>query len=139
MNREAIYSALFNLVKTSTGLITSSRRVKMWTEVPAAEQPALFMSQTGETAEPRTNQPTRWIFRVELYLYAMTTNAHDAPASVLNPILDAVVAKLSPIAGENQTLGGLVHYCRISGPIETDEGHLGDQAVAIIPIEMQVT
>ena len=35
-----------------------------------------------------------------------------------------------------QTLGGLVHDCRIAGDIETDEGRLGDQAVAIIPIEM---
>ena len=35
-----------------------------------------------------------------------------------------------------QTLGGLVSDCWISGKIETDEGALGGQAVAIIPIEM---
>jgi hypothetical protein len=36
------------------------------------------------------------------------------------------------------TLGGLVNYCRIEGDIETDEGLLGEQAVAIIPVSILV-
>ena len=33
-----------------------------------------------------------------------------------------------------QTLDGLVMGCRIDGKIETDEGALGAQSVAIVPI-----
>jgi hypothetical protein len=62
---------------------------------------------------------------------------------VLNPLLDAIAAALAPtgadlVAGA-QTLGGLVKHCWISGAIETDEGALGGQAVAIVPVEILVT
>lgn len=139
MNREAIYSALFALVSTTPDIVVKSRRLRAWADVSPAEQPALFMSQTGESAVTQTNQPTRWFLNVELYLYAHTQNSQSSPASIINPLLDAITAKISPSYGENQTLGGLVQYCRISGAIETDEGVLGDQAVAIIPIEILTT
>lgn len=139
MDREAIYTALFALVSTTTGIKTASRRLKVWTEVPQGEQPALFMTQIGESAETLTNQRTRWFMRVELYLYATTKDTSQSPASVLNPIIDAIVNKIQPLNQEKQTLGGLVEYCRIAGQLQTDEGVLGDQAVVIIPIEMLAT
>jgi hypothetical protein len=53
--------------------------------------------------------------------------------------LDALEAALapSPVTGI-QTLGlpGMVRHVTISGKVETDEGVLGDQAVAIVPIEI---
>jgi hypothetical protein len=61
------------------------------------------------------------------------------PAIALNQLVDAIELALSPgPAFEEQTLGGLVSHCRIVGEIETDEGVLGDQAVAIIPSKSMV-
>jgi len=69
-------------------------------------------------------------------VHASTCNTADV-VTTLNNEVDAIVAALDrePASGM-QTLGGLVHDCRIAGDIETDEGRLGQQAVAIIPIEI---
>ncbi len=135
-SREAIYAALFALVSATPGIRTSSRRLRLWPDVSPADQPAIFMSQIGETAETTTNLATRWRLQVEFYLYVHTQESTNSPASALNPLVDAVVNALMPPNQEKQTLGGLVHYCRINGQIKTDEGVLGDQAVAIIPVEI---
>ena len=134
MNREAIYSALFAAVSVAPGLVTKSRKLKHWNDVPASQRPALFQAQKNEVAMVQTSQPTRWMLNVDLYLYVSTQGA-TSPGSVLNPIVDAICATLDFQAGGNrQTLGGLVHYARVDGSIETDEGTLGDDAVAIIPV-----
>jgi hypothetical protein len=36
-------------------------------------------------------------------------------------------------------LGGLVQHCWIAGRITTDEGVLGGQSVAIVPVEILVS
>jgi len=62
------------------------------------------------------------------------------PSVQINQILDELEAALAPPPGPSfkQTLGGLVEHCWINGEIQTDEGTLGNQAVAIIPIRMLV-
>jgi hypothetical protein len=114
---------------------TKSRRLQMWSDVNKADQPAIFQIQKHEIAKTTTNQPTTWTLKVDIYIYANSSDKAIAPSTILNPLLDAITAALAP-QGENQTLGGLVQYCRISGAIETDEGVLGDQSVAIIPLEI---
>ena len=139
MNREAIATALFNLVKTAPGLVTSSRRLKHWSDVPTAEQPALFQAQGKEVLDTSTQKlggPAVHRLNFEIYLYVKSTDPLASPATVLNPLLDAVEAALTPTLGTKQTLGGLAQHAFISGSIETDEGTLGDQAVAIIPVEV---
>ena len=140
MNREAIYEALFALVAGAASFATTSRRLRHWTDVPAAEQPALFLVQKSELAKTKRGQPSEWTLSVDLYVYCQAPDELTAPSTVLNPLLDAIVAALAPqgldLAANVQTLGGLVSHCWIAGKIETDEGALGGQAVAIIPIEL---
>ena len=77
---------------------------------------------------------------VDFYVYGQAPDELTAPATVLNPLLDAIEAALAPPASSNvQTLGGLVCHAWIAGKIETDEGALGGQAVAIVPIEILVS
>ena len=64
---------------------------------------------------------------------------NSAPMSQLNPIIDSLQRAVHPINGEKETLGGLVHRLVISGPIETDEGLLGDQAIAVVPLSVIVS
>ena len=140
MNREPVYAALFALVQNAAPFVTASRRLRHWSDVAAAEQPALFAIQKSETAEERRPLPVKWRARVDLYLYAQAPDELTPPATVMNPLLDAVEAALAPDpASHVQSLGGLVQHCWIAGRIETDEGILGGQAVAIVPVEILVS
>ena len=135
MRRETIFAAVAKLVEGIHGLKNFSRQLKHWSDVPSSEQPALFMATVNQnvTVAGRGIPPKRSL-PVKLYLY---TQNHD-PA-LQNDMLDAIEAALEPPEGEAvQTLGGLVSHCWIEGEIETDEGLLGEQAVAIIPISILV-
>lgn len=142
MIREAIYSAFFDKIKNVTKFQVASRRLRHWSDVAPADQPALFVAQRAETVQPAPGMPPVWEFRADIYIYANTRGDQSrAPAEILNPILDAVIAALapSPITAGKQTLGGIVEHCWIEGSVQTDEGVLGDQGVIIIPVVLKVS
>jgi hypothetical protein len=139
MTREPIYSALFTLLQNSAPFVTASRRLRHWSDVPQNAQPALFMAQRDESATTQTNQPTVWTLHVDVYLYAHSNDPSRSAAPALNGLLDAVVTALGGPADNRQTLGGLVHYCRVDGKIMTDEGWLGEQSIAVVPIQIKVS
>lgn len=136
-SREQIFAALFAQV-SSSAFVTMSRRMQHYANVDSASQPALFQSEGKQTAAVVAGKPTKWTFRAALAIYAHAQTANpDDLTSTLNDLVDGVVAALDrEPATERQTLGGLVYDCRVQGDIETDEGFLGDQAVALIPIEI---
>jgi hypothetical protein len=137
IQREPIYSALFALLGASAPYVVKSRRLLHWNDVSSTQQPALFVAQKGEVATTQRGLPTVWELNVDVYIYCRTDGAL-APGPIINPLIDAIEAALAPNPIENaQTLGGLVHWARIEGAIETDEGTLGDQSVAIIPITIR--
>lgn len=139
MNREPIYQALFAKLSSINGFLTKSRRLQHWSDVPAGAQPALFQAQKSENAVKVRGIPTKWTVDLHLYIYAYSTDANASPSTILNPLVDAIENALAPDSTGNQTLGGLVSHCSIIGNIETDEGVLGSQAVAIIPIQIVTT
>ena len=138
--REPIYAALFDLAAGAAGFVTAERRLRHWSDVAPAEQPALFMTQKSEVASVKMlGAPTVWTLLVEFYLYAHSSDPYLSPATVLNPLVDAVEAALAPAATTGlQDLGlpSMVQHAYIAGKIETEEGVLGDQAIAIIPVEI---
>jgi hypothetical protein len=139
MNRENIYTALLNLVGSVADFNTESRRLKMWTDVAPADMPAVFVLQQNEQAETIRGMDIKWTLRPEIYIYVSVGNdPNENPYSILNPILDKVVDLFNYNKLQNgvQTLGGLVHSCKLNGGIETDGGVLGTVAIAIIPIEI---
>lgn len=139
ITREPVYAALFARVAGAAAFVTSGRRLRHWSGMAPAEQPALFMRQKEEVAKvPTLGAPTVWTLIVEFYLYAHSSNRYVAPATVLNPLIDAVEAALAPPAAQLQDLGlpAMVQHAYIAGKIVTDEGVLRDQAVAIIPVEI---
>ena len=139
MNREPIYAALFATLSGAAPFISASRRLRHWSDVGPAEQPALFVAQKTETAQRRKGLPPKWTLAVDVFVYVHAPDAVAAPTTALNPLLDALEAVLAPSdPGATQTLGGLVEHAWIAGKIETDEGVLGGQAVAIIPVEILV-
>jgi hypothetical protein len=141
-SRRQIFAALFALVSSPPGFKTASRTVKSWADVDSADQPALFQVEGKQEAEARPAIGKKWVFHAELVIYAHqanTTNGADV-VDLLNDLVDTVVSRLAPPLGlENQTLGGLVTDARVEGTIETSEGRLGQQAVAIIPVVIVAT
>jgi hypothetical protein len=137
LNREQIYSALFDKVKTIPGFVTAGRKLKHYADLSASEQPAIFQAQTGEVVHKEVNKPYWFDFNVELYVYVNTSaDPDEVPATQLNNLVDAIVDKLAPNWTGFQTLDGLVFNVVIDGTIETDKGVLGDQAYAIIPVKI---
>jgi hypothetical protein len=138
--REPIYAALFELLGAAADFALVDRRLRHWSDVAPAEQPTLFMAQKSELATIKTlGAPTLWALSVDLFLYVHSSDPYVAPATLLNPLLDAVEAALAGSAATGlQDLGlpATVQHAYISGKIETDEGVLGDQAVAIVPVEI---
>lgn len=139
MDREAIDSALFAKLAAVSGLAFSSRRLLHWND--CATQPALFYTTGQETPITTTGEPAKWHLTRRVYLYVNVDDA-TAPSTVLNPLLDSICSMIDnphPVTGRN-TLGidGVSHI-RVEGTIETDEGTLGNQAVAIIPLEILAT
>jgi hypothetical protein len=142
-NREGIYAALFAKFDGITGMPTKSRRLMHWADVLAVQQPALFQAQKSEIVVQSRGLPPKWQLDLDLYLYVHAgDDPGSVPTTVLNPLIDAIEAALAPDNvrdGQNVlTLGGLVSHCWISGQIQTDEGALGAQSIAIIPISILV-
>lgn len=145
ITREPIYLAVYNLLTPlidSADVKTVSRRLRHWSEVSPVEQPSIFMIQRGERPVQRRGLPSAWMLSLDLFVYVNSgDNPEASPAVLLNPILDAIEALFPPSEehGDIQTLGGLVSHCWISGQIETAEGVLGQQEVAIVPIDILTT
>lgn len=136
-NFEPIYAALFSRLQGVAGITTFSRRLRHWDEVSANEQPALFQVQTGEAPEQNRGLPPKWQLGVEVYVYITSPSVTIVPSILLNQILGAIRDILAPDPVSNvNTLGGMVSHCWISGQIEMYDGVLGEQIVALVPIEI---
>ena len=140
IDREAIYSALWALGSGASDYASANRRLRHWSDVAAAEQPALFMSEKGGLAAVKAlGAPIVWTLYADFYIYVNSSDPYAAPATVLNPLLDALERALapSPATGiQNLGLPDMVSHAYIAGKVETDQGVLGDQAIAIVPVEI---
>lgn len=143
MTREPIYAALFAMLQRalgSAGIVTVQRGFKHFDDVNAADQPAAFMSQRAEVANPQPRgMPTKWTLQVEVYLYARSDDAGLTAGAQINNMLDAITTVIVPAIDGVQTLGGLAAHCWIEGAIQIDEGTFGQQAVAIVPLSILAT
>jgi len=118
---------------------TLSRRLKLWSDVAPADQPALFIAEHGETITFASETlPGKTTLNVDLFIYISAgQDPQVTPASDLNIALDALSEALAPPPGaDRQTLGGLVHHCRIEGRIVKDPGDLDGQGLALVPIKI---
>jgi hypothetical protein len=138
--REAIYAALWTLGSGAGSFASANRRLRHWADVAPVEQPALFMSEKGGHAQiKKLGAPIVWTLFAEFYIYVHSSDPYAAPATIINPLLDALERALAPSAAtgiQNLGLPQMVQHAYIAGKIETDEGVLGDQAIAIVPVEI---
>ena len=151
LDREAIFRVLFDRLSTIPGLVTCSRKWEPW-EQCTGKQPAIFLATGNETAQAQRDQPTIWTLRPTIYIYCRNDADPTIPGGVvMHGFLQAVekVLERQPTEGLGSgpyglltfgtSLGGLVSSCSINGEIETDEGLLQNQCVAIVPLEIIAT
>ena len=138
--REEIHAAFYNVARQAASFKTTSRRLRHWNDVPPEAQPALFVTCGDETVEQNANLPPKLVLKAEIYVYVFEADEARTPATQLNAALDALTTAIGGSAAQNykQTLGGLVSRCFIDGPVLTDEGVLGGQAVAVLTVRFIV-
>lgn len=143
--REPIYAALFALVQSAAAshAVTIARRFVLASQVPPAEQPAVFQVEKSERVQhERRGLPSKYWLSVDLVVYVQAGDSASIPSQAINQILDAIDAALAPSPDDpmhNQTLGGLVEHAWIEGEALIVEGTLQDQSVAIVPVQLFVT
>jgi hypothetical protein len=152
ITRETVYKAFYDslvALKGTAGIVLVNRRLFHWSDVPATQQPALFVVQGAEQAVQKKGFPTKWLLNPKIWVYVNTNddpnigiqsilNSDVTPATLLNPILDLIESTFPWMEDTSgmTALGGLASHCWISGTIETFEGLLGPQEVAIVPVEI---
>jgi hypothetical protein len=120
-----------------------SRRLKLWSDVPAAQRPAAFLQEPGETRIAQSLTLTKRAFKFRLFVYtnAKPVNAETPGASEINAILDAIDKAFEPSGADKltgrMTLGGIaVQHCQINGEILIDAGDLDGDGLAVVPIQV---
>lgn len=153
LDREAIFVALFARLGAIAGIVYASR---IWQGFDAAEsnteQPALFLIKGDETKTQMRGMPPTWTLKAHVLLVVRTVESDPtiSPSTLLNQFLTLIEAALERQPGEGPatspqlmpnpdlmfgtTLGGLCTSCMITGDIVTDDGAMGNQGMAVVPI-----
>ncbi|WP_395664566.1 hypothetical protein [Methylocella sp.] len=118
-----------------------ARRLKLWSDVPAAMRPACFIFEGGqETVSWSESAAPRRTMEVRIFVYLNAKDPAAVGAALLNEAMDALEAALKPrgadLALGRNTLGGLVHSCRIDGKTLKDPGDLDGDALLIAPVSV---
>jgi hypothetical protein len=149
-SRETVLNALLNLLKNvtfsagvsgKTSFVTTSRRVRHWSDVPKSARPALFMACHAEQPTYRNEHTVAYNkLSVKLFVYLDTSDRAFTPDTDVSVVLDAIDVALAPSPGPQvQTLGGLVSHCRVEGEVLRDPGDLDGDGIIIIPISINLT
>ncbi len=141
MSRETAFSALFTAVSAAYPWGLASRRMKLWSEVPAAMRPAFFQLESGpETYQWQSPAAPKRTLEAKLFLYFDSRDPTTPGASRVNAALDAIDAALAPSGADSalgrQTLGGTVHDCKIFGVPVRDPGDLDGDGLTVVSVRM---
>lgn len=139
--REDIYQALFNLISSISGVVTRSRKLKVYSDVTPIECPAIFQNQTGESISQETGRPKITTLKCDWYIYLNVNGDRTNPQSpAINNILSEIDTVFTPnVMTGTFTLGGIVSHCWIEGETKIVEGVLGDYSIAIVPINIKTS
>lgn len=140
--RESAIAALLNVVASAyPWKLGPSRRLKLWSDVTAANRPACFVFEGGEEtyswSEPGI--PKRML-DVRLFIYLNAKDQSVSGASLVNDVMDSLDRAFAVSGADfpqgRNTLGGTVHQCRIDGKLLKDPGDLDGDALVIVPVKI---
>ena len=142
MSREAAFSALFQRgVAPPIAWGLASRRMKLWSEVPASLRPALFQLESGPETYQWTSLATpRRSSRPSCFsISTRATPRRPAPAPSTKRSTRSMRRWRragSDVALGRQTLGGVVYDCRIVGVPVRDTGDLDGDGLAVVSVRL---
>ena len=119
----------------------ASRRLKLWSDVPAAMRPALFQLEAGPETYQWTSLATpKRTIEAKLFLYFDSRDPLTPGATGVNAALDAIDAALAPQLGDlaagRQTLGGAVYDCKVAGVPVRDTGDMDGDGLAVVSVRL---
>ena len=124
--------------------VTMSRRVKLFVDVVAEQQPSCFQAEHAGQADQVTGMPYKWVLAADWIIFQNVSRDPNAVgATENNLILNGVRAALAPTPQDpgypkRNTLNGLVHHCFIQGRIFKDPGDVDGQGMIVVPIKVLV-
>lgn len=125
--------------------VTISRRIRLFSEVSASQQPACFQTEWGTDEVQKSNLPYKITINAAWTVFQCIGKDKKALGTVENNlIIGGCRAALAPLPNDpgyldkRNTLGGLVYHCFISGRIFKDPGDIDDQGMIVIPIKLLV-
>lgn len=140
--RETAILALLARIATAYPWATPpSRRLRLWSDVPAAMRPACFLFEGGaETYDHAATGAPKRTLDVRLFIYV---DAHDPAivgASILNAIMDGIDDALLPagpdVALGRMTLDGSAYRAGIEGKPLKDPGDLDGDGLLVVPFRI---
>lgn len=156
VSRETVFRALFALTDgvtwnpdpdsaTVQGFKTRERRLRLFSDVNAKDQPYVCQTEHGEQSAQTTRLPYKRIWEANWVVYHRAAdNPGVEPVVLTNQIIDALEAAIAPkpsdpgFLDQRNTLSGLVHHCYIEGTVFKDPGDIDKQALIIVPIKLLV-
>lgn len=144
MSRNAAVEALQKVVAAAyPWKAPPSRRLKLFSDVPPTQRPAVFLHEGGdETYSWQNGIVPRKKIEVKIFVY-IDAKARDAVGAIqLNDIMDAIDAAIAPkgadaMLGRN-TLAGTQYMARITGRPVKVPGDLDGDGLLIVPVEIEL-
>lgn len=140
VTREQVFQALFARMQRVPGMTSYSRRMTFPQQVSPGDMPALMQWEQPEMVRGATGQPDRRVWEAWIVIAFTNDDPKVAGATIVNPMIDAVqnILAIDDFGRNTCTLGGLVHYARIEGPIIKETGDLDSNGLggAVIPIKI---
>jgi hypothetical protein len=152
--RQQVFTALMNYVQiyvpAPTNPITNkvipyvtySQLWESWTDVPPANQPAIFLRRGPQLFESKhAFGVTKLSFKCSLWIYFRTDGFKINPYypdQVTDPLIDGIeqaFQSLTPTPQRN-TLNNTVYHCWVEGQVFSDPGLVDDQGVIVVPINI---
>lgn len=124
---------------------TISRRVKLFSDVTASQQPACFQAEHADQVGQVTGMPYKSVLEANWIIYQNVSQDPNALGTVENnSILKGVMEALRPLPQDpgfldnRNTLNGLVWHCYVQGRVFKDPGDIDGQGMLIVPIKVLV-
>ena len=140
--RDAAMSALSSLVASAYAWTTGpTRKLKLWTDVPASSRPACFLFEGGlESYAWNEGAVPKRVIEAKIFVYLNARDHAVFGASLIDEVMDALDAAFalsgSDVALGRNTLVGQVYSCRIDGKVLKDPGDLDGDALLVVPVKL---
>ncbi len=123
----------------STWVIPPSNKLRLWNNVDATQQPCCFLVTHRELDEYRGNGLRRRRLELGIWCYSRADNVSGAnDLDTMMEAFETVFAIQDDYSTGNNTLGGLVYFCRIEGKVFKDPGDLEGQTLLIVPLVVEM-